>query len=190
MIINYRIFTRLWREPCVKPRSSKNMAIHNSIPSMLQESLIEMIAVADYCISFRKDHKSWGSHGCYGYPGAILLFSIADSIGSYILGGIFAKNHFKILNHPDYYNLGLTRKEINIIYKNYRCLLTHNSVMPMNHLLDIGTIQDPVFEYKNNMPCINVTPFLGVSKDVVIKFLENDRDVVMNSQTLKKILSK
>ena len=165
------------------------MAIHNSITAMLQETLVEMVAVSDYCINFRKDPKIWGSHGCYGYPSAILLFSIMDSIGSYILGGS-TRNHFNILNHPDYYNLGLSDKDVKIIYENYRCLLTHNSAMPMDHFLDIGTIKSPVFEYKNKKPYINLVPLLDISKKSVSEFLKNSNKLVIESQTLKNILNK
>lgn len=156
---------------------------------MIQESLIEMIAVSDYCINFRKDPKTWGSHGCYGYPSAVLLFSITDSIGSYILDGL-TRNHFNILNHPDYYNLGLSEDDIKVIYENYRCILTHNSTMPLEHFLAIGTIESPVFEYKGENPYINLIPFLAISKKCVFNFLENADELVIKSQTLAMILKK
>ena len=163
------------------------MAIHYSISSMLQESLVEMVLVADYCIKFRKDPKIWGSYGCFGYPAAILLLSIADSIGSYVLGGSVA-NHFKILNHRDYYNLKLNNDSIKIIYEKYRNLLNHNAVMAVDCSLDIGDEKSQVFEMKNNKPLINLTPFLIVTKKSVVKFLENVENVVINSAQLQRIL--
>ena len=54
------------------------MAIHPNLQSMLRESLPEMLLVAKYCIEFRKDTSIWSASGCYGYPAALILLSIAD----------------------------------------------------------------------------------------------------------------
>src|SRR3989344_940232 len=104
------------------------MAIHTNIPSMLQESLPEMLLGAKYCIEFRKDKSFWPAPGCYGYPAALLLLSIVDSIGSYIEQGN-VENHFKVLKNADYYGLSLPGDEIRVLYNKYRNLLIHNSVM-------------------------------------------------------------
>lgn len=164
------------------------MAIHSSIPSMLRESLIEMFLVAKDCINFRKNPSVWGSSGCYGYPAAVLLFSIADSIGSYVLGGR-TRNHFNILNHSDYYNLNLNKRDIEIVYTSYRCLLTHNAVMAPNAVLDIGQINNPVFNVLNGVPKVNLVPFLEITRNSLIRFFENIETVVGNSQQLKNILN-
>jgi len=137
---------------------------------MLKESLPELVKVAEYCINFRKDPKIWHSHGCYGYPAAILLLAIVDSIGFYVIGGK-VREHFNILKHKNYYNLNLKKKDIDRIYENYRCSLTHNAVLEVNVVLDIGKANDAVFEYKNTIPYINLLPFLNVTKNVVGKFL-------------------
>lgn len=165
------------------------MAIHNSIPSMLKESLVEMFLVAQYCINFQKDPKIWGSNGCYGYPSAILLFSIADSIGSYVIGGN-TKKHFEIFNHKNYYNIGLTSLELKIIYENYRCLMTHNAVMPPNTFLDIGRIGDPVLSIKNGIPMVKLVPFLEITRISLSEFIKNANKTVNRSQQLIKILNK
>jgi hypothetical protein len=148
------------------------MAIHNSISSMLKESLPELINVAEYCINFHKDPVIWGSDGCYGYPAAILLFSIADNIGSYVINGGVRK-HFDILKHKKYYNLNLRNKEIDIIYKSYRCSLTHNAVLGVNVALYIGKTDGDVFEFRDSMPYINLLPFLNITKKAVKIFLED-----------------
>ncbi|PYP85999.1 MAG: hypothetical protein DMG65_19635 [Candidatus Angelobacter sp. Gp1-AA117] len=149
---------------------NNDMATHPNKKSMLKESLPEMILVAEYCVTFRKDPKVWGSGGCYGYPPAVLLLSIADSIGSYILGGS-VRNHFNILNNTKYYNLHLSASSIGIIYKDYRCKLTHNTVMAPEIFLDIGTNNDDVFELQDGKPYFNLTPFLEVSKQSIKYFL-------------------
>jgi hypothetical protein len=148
------------------------MAIHTSKESMLKESLTELVRVVQYCINFRKDPAIWGSHGCYGYPAAILLFSIADSIGSWIVGGKPQK-HFDILKHENYYNLNLSGEDIKLIYDGYRCLLTHNALLKFDVFLDIGREEDAVFEFKNNKPYLNLLPFLKVTERAVKNFLQN-----------------
>jgi len=165
------------------------MAIHFSIPSMLQESLVEMFLVARDCINFRKDPKTWKSHGCYGYPAAILLFAIADSIGSYVIGGN-TRQHFDILNHKGYYNLNLDKKSIDIIYERYRCLLTHNAVLATNTVLDIGGKSYPVFKIQNNISYIYLKSFLKTTKVALEKFLQNVESTVWNSNQLQEILKK
>jgi hypothetical protein len=146
------------------------MALHPNTNSMLKESLSEMILVAEYCINFRKDSRMWGSDGCYGYPAAVLLLSIVDSIGSYVLGGTVRK-HFDILNSSNYYNLGLSSNSIKIIYEDYRCRLTHNTVMEPEIFLAIGGKNNKVFELLNDKPHLNLVPFLEISKKSVKDFL-------------------
>ena len=156
---------------------------------MLKESLTELVQVAEYCVQFRKDPTIWGSKGCYGYPAAILLLSIADSIGSYVIGGS-VPNHFNILNDPIYYNLNLDKKSIKIIYEDYRNLLTHNSAMAFEIRLDIGGENDPVFEVKNDIPYLRLFPFLKVTKKAVKFFLEKANDIVPSSGQHKVIIKK
>ncbi|MFC1767805.1 hypothetical protein ACFLZ2_04585 [Candidatus Margulisiibacteriota bacterium] len=148
-----------------------------------------MLAVAKYCIEYKKEIKELGKKGCYGYPATILLFSIADSIGSYVIGGK-SKKHFQILNHKDYYNLKLNQKDLKIIYDNYRGILTHNAALPTRHFLDIGHAKSPVFEYRKDIPHINLWPFLKLSEAVVKKFLQQDKEIVMKSKKVSDIRAK
>lgn len=164
------------------------MAIHSSIPSMLQESLVEMFLVARDCINFRKNPEIWGSHGCYGYPSAILLFCIADGIGSYVIGGN-TRRHFDILNHRDYYNLNLDPKTINALYKKYRCLLTHNAILAIDVILDIGSQSSPVYEFKNSKHLLNLASFLELTHISIEKFLEDSNKIVNGSRQLQEILN-
>lgn len=81
------------------------MAQHRTKNGMIREALQEMIEVAEYCILFEKSNsENWkGYNGCYGYPSAILLLSIVDSVGTLIEGGgDDTKVHFKILNNMVY----------------------------------------------------------------------------------------
>lgn len=165
------------------------MGIHNTIPSMVRESLIESFLVSKFCVYFEKDSNIWKSNGCYGYPAAKLLFSIVDAIGSYVIGGKTRK-HFKILNHPEYYNLKLDKKSLEIIYENYRCILEHNSAMPVNHFLDIGQEGSAVFEFNDNKPFLNLMPFLILTEEVLKKFLPESEKIISESEKIKDILKK
>ena len=166
------------------------MAIHLNPQSMLQESLVEMYLVAKYCVEFRKDTNIWAVPGCYGYPSALLLLSIADSIGSYVIDTKATRPHFDILKHADYYNLSVSDADISAIYTKYRNLLSHNSVMATEAVLSIGNLDDPVFEIKDNKPYLNLVPFLEKTKEVLIKFLSNSDQIVTNSKQLQDILKR
>ena len=166
------------------------MAIHLNSQLMLQESLVEMYLVAKYCIEFRKDTNIWSAPGCYGYPGALLLLSIVDSVGSYIIDTRETRPHFDILKHSDYYNLLISDDDISAIYTKYRNLLIHNSVMAPEAVLDIGNSADPIFETKNAKPYLNLLPFLNKTQEVLINFLSNSNQIVTNSKQLQNILKK
>lgn len=163
------------------------MAIHQNIPSMLQESLPEMLAVAKYCIEFRKDTKDWPASGCYGYPAGLLLLSIVDSIGSYVEQGN-VENHFKVLNNSDYYGLKLSNKDLDVVYKEYRNLLSHHTVMAPNTGLNIGSINDPVLQTHNGIYRLNLVPFYRVSVKAVNSLLHNN--VLVNNKTIADINKK
>jgi hypothetical protein len=126
------------------------MAIHSKTEDMLKESLEEMFIAAQLCIEFKKENE-----GCLGYPAAILLLAIADTIGSYYEGNknftiqVDGKNkvintkgfqHFYILN-SNYYDLQLSELSIKKIYDNYRSLLIHNAVIAKEHFI---TLDDPL----------------------------------------------
>jgi hypothetical protein len=128
------------------------MAIHETPASMLKESLDETLEAARFCIEYEKTDERWGSYatkGCLGFPGAILLFSIIDTIGSY-----FRKNneflikvddtltpinkdgweHFKILNSK-YFGQNLSSEFIQQLYVMFRSYLTHNSILGKSSLM-------------------------------------------------------
>jgi hypothetical protein len=128
------------------------MALHKTPASMLKESLIETLEAAKFCSDYRKTDDKWGDHktgGCLGYPGAILLFSIIDSIGSYFRKDSLFKiridfkhmtidsdgwQHFKILNSK-YFNQNLSQDFIKELYSGFRSCLTHNSVLGKNSMM-------------------------------------------------------
>jgi len=164
------------------------MATHDSISSMLSESLPEMLLVAKYCIEFRKDTNIWPAPGCYGYPSALLLLSIADSIGSYIEKGS-VENHFKVLNNTAYYGLSLSDNELKIIYNNYRNLLSHNTAMATNVGLNIGLASSPVLQSQNGLYLLNLVPFYIISVKAVNALLNNP-EVLKNNPTIGNIYKK
>lgn len=148
------------------------MAIHPDIKSLLYESLPEMLLAAKYCIEFRKDEKLWNTSGCYGFPAALLLLSIADSIGSYVEQGS-VENHFNILNNNEYYGLDFNKKELRLFYDSFRNKLSHNSLIPPKVGLLLGGVDDPVLISDDNRTWLNITSFYSVTVKAVRVFLGN-----------------
>ena len=128
------------------------MAIHETPASMLKESLDESLEAAKFCADYKKTDNKWGEFstgGCLGYPSAILLFSLVDTIGSYFrkdesftvmingkpekINGL-AWEHFKILNSK-YFNQNLSTEFIKQLYNKFRSCLTHNSVLGSDTLM-------------------------------------------------------
>ncbi len=184
------------------------MAIHKDTSSMLRESLQEYLKVAEYCIQFRKDPKEWGEGGCYGYPAAVMLFCILDTIGSYHHGRKEFKvqidgkeksinndgyQFFFVLNSP-YYNQSLSEVYIKKLYDNYRCLLMHNGAMAFDHfLLSDPSIPQP-FPIRNDgvrkVPLVNLYYFLAISQGAVSMFLNDIHQIVPGSKQAEIIKKK
>jgi len=149
------------------------MTSTTAIENLVFEALVENLLVSKYSLDFRKDPIKWGRPGCYGFPAAILLLSIADMIGSYVLGGN-TRNHFNILNDNRYYDLRLSTEEIKEVYEKYRCRLTHNGALPLGRLLDIGSASDPILESLNGNLKLNLVPFWNKSYYCVEKFVRTE----------------
>lgn len=164
------------------------MALHPNLQSMLNESLLEMLLVAKYCVEFHKDTSIWPSGGCYGYPAALMLLSIVDGIGSYVEQGN-VESHFKILNNPEYYGLALSKEELKIVFANYRNLLSHHTVIATNVVLNIGSPSDRVLEKKDGKYWLNLVPFCEVSVKAVNSLLNNP-NVLNNNKTILTIYKK
>ena len=164
------------------------MAIHPNLESMLNESLPEMLIVAKYCIEFQKDTNIQPAPGRYGYPAALLLLSIVDSIGSYVEQGN-VENHFKILNNKDYYGLNLRDEEIKIMFGNYRNPLSHHSVMSTNVGLNIGLPKDPILINQSGRYWLSLVPFYNVTVKAVNSLLNNPK-MLNNNQTILNIYKK
>jgi len=168
------------------------MAIHNNIPSMVREALTENLQVAQYCIGFRKNPDLWGSSGCYGYPAAILLFSIADTVGSYVLNGKTTKKRLSILNDSNYYNFKLSNSQLEMVCDYYRNCLTHNSAMPPSVMLEIGQISDEPFVFGKDYISLRLVPFFTKTQEVLAQFIPGSDIVVgqsnMHANMLKKVI--
>lgn len=164
------------------------MAIHPNTQSMLYESLPEMLLVAKYCIEFRKDTSLWPAPGCYGYPAALILLSIVDSVGSYVENSN-VENHFKILNNKDYYNLNLDDGTIKVVYNYYRNTLSHHTVLTPNIVLDIGQPVDKMIQKNNDIYILKLVPFYNISVLAVNKLL-NDTKILQNNKTIENIEKK
>ncbi len=178
------------------------MAIHSSTHSLIQEAMTEYLAIAEHCIMTGKP-----TGGCYGFPTALLLFSIVDAIGSFYRGNTSftiivdgkkrtikgtAFQHYFILN-SDYYGQALSEKDIQRLYDYYRCLLVHNAALAPEHVLDIGNPTDPPFAKRpgsGHIDYVNLRPFLDLTHGAVAKFLKVAPSLVPGSKQGKGITKK
>jgi hypothetical protein len=181
------------------------MALHKTITSLLKESLPEFLQAAEYCIEFSKG-KEWGlaqEGGCLGYPGAAIMFSIADSLGSYHQGRAdfivhvdgnstsirTGGYHHLFIFNSEYYGLDLSERTIKKLYDNYRCLLLHNSALAKNHFLVRGKPNGHPFLIDDLRVQVNVVAFLRVTKNAVGAFLTKVDQVVPGSKREQRILA-
>ena len=141
------------------------MALHDTPISMIKESLPEFLKAAKFCVDYKKIDAEWKPNdtgGCLGFPGAVLLFSVVDSIGSYfrkdkafkvnLNGKLTSINsdgyqHLFILNSK-YFNQSLSEEYIKVLYAKFRSYLTHNNVLGKNAIMMLNDNDLPT-EQKN-----------------------------------------
>lgn len=183
------------------------MAIHDSSHSMIKESLSEYVQIARYCITTEKQNR-----GVFGYPGALLLFAIADAIGSFFRGnGSFqmmvdggqknirkASEHYFIFN-SEYYGLSLSGKEIQQLVTNFRNPLSHNSLLAPDSMLTVLSNEASPFVFRRvigalkskwEVPIVHLIPFLAVTEVAVGKFLPEADRIVPTSRIVNEFQQK
>jgi len=180
------------------------MALHSTLQSMLRESLPEYLRAAEYCTSYVKEASLWGdeqSGGCLGYPAALMLLSIVDTIGSFhrgkdelqiIVDGKRVKirkdgfQHFYVLN-SEYYDQSLDSSSIKRLHDNFRNLLAHNASLAPLHFLVKWPQEPALFPKKDSYPLVNIPPFLEKSKHAVDLFLRRIDELLPNSEQARNI---
>lgn len=177
-----------------------------------REALNEMLEAVEHCISYRKkEYEQWTDStfpGCLGIPAAILLFSIADAIGSHYRHKEFKirgkdkmqkmKNtdeHFFIFNSELYDNQLFSREEITVLYDIYRSKLTHNLGLPSFHFMELNTESNNLLEKKQsnqneNYWVLNLHAFSSLTKKAVEAFLLNSEPIIGNSHIAKMDVGK
>jgi hypothetical protein len=183
------------------------MAIHSKTENMLRESLEEILIAAGTCIDYKKENG-----GCLGYVAALLLFSIADTIGSYYEGNEDYKimidkkqrtidssgfKHLFIFN-SSYYDFQLSEETIKKIYDNYRSLLVHNGVIASGHFIFIDDpLRRPFADdfccnevTGEKYPSIHLKPLFVSTRLAVHKFFKQIDKVVPNSKQASNIAKK
>ncbi|OHD56957.1 MAG: hypothetical protein A2Y33_08325 [Spirochaetes bacterium GWF1_51_8] len=113
-----------------------------TIKETIVESLNESLRLARVGIEYKKSKENgilWKQpEGILGFPVTILLCSITDAIGSYILG---SKKSYEIIGDKDFYDF----KDINdsnkanyaeMLYTQYRNPLIHNQIIREQYRLD------------------------------------------------------
>lgn len=164
------------------------MALSSSQIKLLIDSLNESLIAIEFCIKYDKiQSTNWlaGDSGCMGIPAMILICSIIDTMGSYFRGSSTlisidgtthrietAENHFYILNHEHIFNLNLKKVTIEDFYSTYRSKLTHNSSLPENNFLSIGTALSDVFELERHdkIVKVNLLRLFNETKTAVTNF--------------------
>jgi len=120
---------------------------HITPKSMVLEALEEHLFTVDWLLRYKKiDPQMWknANGGTLGYPAALILFTIVDTIGSYYRKSDLkleitvegtkrvidedGYKHFFILN-SHYFNLSLSAFEIQNLYNMVRSKLVHNSII-------------------------------------------------------------
>jgi len=94
------------------------MAVHKALPSMSREAIEEYLAIANYCVTARKNNG-----GVYGYPAVLLLFSVVDALSNY---AGYPSNSFLALK--DIFP-ALTDEQVKSLKSWYRHLLTHEAII-------------------------------------------------------------
>jgi hypothetical protein len=183
------------------------MAVHPTVSSMLQESLTEYVYVAEWCVNYQKDQAWSPPHqegGRLGYPAAVMMFCIVDTIGSFYRGKADFKvsidgrevairkdgfQHFFVLNSP-YYEQSLSKAAIEKIYGVFRNELLHNAALaPGYALVSLPQNHEP-FPVVDGGQRVNIDAFLEISKKAVTLFLQNILEVVPGSQQEKLVQEK
>jgi len=168
------------------------MAIHQDLAGLLKESVSEYLHVAHECLTHQK-----AEGGVYGFPAALLLFTILDTIGSFHRGdksfssSIDGKNrlidgdgfkHYFILN-TSYYSQTLTEAQIKKLYYYYRCLLSHNASLAPGRGLEVGSLGEPLFSIDPSgaILSIRLLPFYHQSVTAADQFLKHVGSILKTS---------
>mgnify|MGYP006990009804 CR=1 FL=1 len=191
--------------------STNYMALHKTPSSMLKESLNESLEAARLCVYYRKSDEKWGDYatgGCLGFPSAIILFSIIDTIGSYFRKDKqFTVNidnkkysihgegweHFKILNSK-YFRQSLSLDFIKTLYQKFRNSVTHNSVLGQNAIMFLDEIRAEPISYQSKafattidekgdkIYLVSITELYKMCEYAVMEFNKDIDIVVPNSR--------
>jgi hypothetical protein len=147
---------------------------------LLKTSLKEYLVAARYCLSYdKKKDIFWGHSGCLGFPGALLLISLADSMGYYVeRGGDNTKTHLQILKNSEWYNQKLEVDDIEKIYKFYRNPLAHNTGIGNDTRIKLDYSSNIIYEKTEGIPTLNLAAFLVLSDKMVDKFISSINSLV------------
>src|SRR5262249_29399275 len=98
-------------------------------------------------------------------------------------------DHFLVLN-SGYYGLSLSRKQVDAVYENFRCLLVHNASIAPGQVLSLGGSDEPPFYLRDQIvDGIGLGGLLGLSEQAVAQFLRIV-DSLANSEQAVAIMKK
>ena len=179
------------------------MPEYTSISAVLATTLREYLSASKLALEFRKP-PDWGSEAghCLGFSTALLLFCVADAIGSYHRGSstVFPVDgkmrlidgsdfrHFFVLNGPEYYGQTLGHTQIKDLYDDYRSLLAHNATLAIGRAIIVDPSDAQVFPIQDNHLMVNLLAFHNRSIAAVENFL--GKGVAESSRVAKNLTQK
>ena len=182
---------------CRKFKEDKVMAQHDNAVSMLRESLDEYLELARLGIGFKKKNG-----GALGYPSAVCLLSVVDTIGSYHRGDskftvqidgkphpISATSEHVFILNSTYFGCDLPMSALKEIYALMRSSLVHNAVLGRGLDLFVGEERTDLRVTDAGVE-MYLPGFLARCKSACEKFLAVADKIVPGSLAMKELAAR
>jgi hypothetical protein len=133
-------------------------------------ALWEYLSAAKLALQFQKP-EDWADQAGHplGFAAALLLFCVVDAIGSHHRGSseLFpiegkhlpikkTNHHFFVLNAPQYFAQNLSRKQLDLVYEQYRSTLAHNASIAPGCEVYCDQADTQVFVSKSGKLAVNL----------------------------------
>lgn len=149
-------------------------------------ALEENLLVAKFCLLHKKDENSdnYEDGDVFGFPAAILLLNIIDTIGGYSIKEN-GWNHFNILNGEIFENQKLLPTEVKDLYNAFRDPLIHNNILLRGfHCSPDGGVFSKV---GNKVDSINLSKLCDLCERAIGRFKETITEDTINNKLKNKI---
>ena len=165
----------------------------------IREKIIKMINEYLHIMNYTNGNRGLNNNKIVdanlGIVSLNMVFIIADIIGSYNRGlevktdsksSIISKGYHFLIFNSKYYNFNIKLSTLEILYRNYRSVLVHNSVLPPCFWLHGEYNENPI-TVENNMIHIYEPLLIERTNDAVKMFISDiDKGIIENSQIYKE----